>query len=120
MANRRLFKLRLDPERLTEVREHFDGLEDRRETFERGLELEGMNGETAWLDAAEPALYYLHEESDEYPKDVDPDEMDEALAALSEDHHGFFETVAAPGHDHPEDLTEFERLFSVSARDQVE
>lgn len=120
MSNRRLFKLRLDPDRLPTVSAHFDDLEAQRETFEHGLALEGMNAETAWLDESEPALYYLHEESDAYPRDVDPDDMDEALTALSQAHHSFFETVAAPGVDHPDDLLELDRVFSASAREQRE
>lgn len=120
MPNRRLFKLRLDPDRLPAVRAYFEDLEAQRETFERGLALEGMNAETAWLDESEPALYYLHEESDAYPRDVEPDDMDEALTALSQEHHGFFGTVAAPGVDHPDDLIELDRLFSASAREQLE
>lgn len=120
MANRRLFKLPIDPERTEAVRTYFADLEDRRETFERGLALERMNAETAWLDESEPALYYLHEEHNEYPADVDETDMDEQLRELSTDHHEFFNTVVAPDHEHPEDLIEFERLFSASARDRIE
>ncbi len=120
MADRRLFKLPIDPERTEAVRTYFADLEDRRETFERGLALEKMNAETAWLDESEPALYYLHEEHDEYPADVDETDMDEQLRELSTDHHEFFNTVVAPDHEHPEDLIEFERLFSASARDRIE
>jgi len=120
MANRRLFKLPLDPGGVDAVREHFRTLENRRETFERGLALEKMNAETAWLDEAEPALYYLHEEHEEYPADINESEMDERLQELSTDHHEFFSAVVAPDHEHPEDLIEFERLFSASVRDRIE
>jgi hypothetical protein len=72
MTATRLFKLPVDPERVDSVREYFTQLEDRRETFERGLALEKMNAEAAWLDEREPALYYLHEESDSYPVTADP------------------------------------------------
>jgi hypothetical protein len=116
-----LFKLPLDPDKVDDVREYFGQLEDRRETFERGLALEKMNAEAAWLDETEPALYYLHEESDEYPTDIElADIDDEAIVELSQEHHEFFDEVAAPDHDHPDDLTEFEELFYASARDRIE
>jgi|APHM01.1.fsa_nt_gi hypothetical protein len=114
MATRRLFKLPLDPDSIDDVRAHFDSLEDRHALVERGLALEGMNAKTAWLDEREPALYYLHEESKTYPADVDESDIDEELQELSNEHHGFFQQVVAPGHEHPDDLVEFERLFSAS------
>jgi|GEM_PF-2487963 hypothetical protein len=119
MTNRHLFKLPLDPERIGAVREHLAELEDRRETFERGLALGKMNAETAWLDETEPALCCLHEEHDDYSADVEAGKLDDQLQELSADHHAFFRTVAAPDHDRPEGLVEFERLFSVSARDRI-
>jgi len=121
MATNRLFKLPLDPDSIDDVRAHFEGLDDRRETFERGLAIERMNAETAWLDEAEPALYYLHDESEAYPAEVERSDIeDEAVLELSAEHHGFFQEVAAEGHDHPEDLTEFEQLFHASARDRID
>jgi hypothetical protein len=121
MPTTTLFKLPLDPDKIDDVREHFSQLDDRRETFERGLALEKMNAEAAWLDESEPALYYLHEESDEYPADIESEDIeDEAILELSQNHHGFFERVAAPDHDHPDDLTEFEELFYAAARDRIE
>jgi hypothetical protein len=120
MAANRLFKLPLDPEKLDAVRDHFASLEDRRETVERGLALERMNAETAWLDEAEPALYYLHDESEEYPPAIDLEDVeDEALLELSATHHAFFQEVAAADHDHPDDLEPFEELFHASARDRI-
>lgn len=121
MPTNRLFRLPLDPDRVEDVRAHFEELDDRRDTFERGLALEEMNAETAWLDEDEHALYYLHEEGDEYPPDVDLDDVDdEALLALSAEHRDFFDDVAADGHDHPDDLTEFEELFHATARDRLD
>ena len=120
MAHRRLHKLPLDPDSIEDVRTHFDRLEDRRTLFERGLTVEGMNTETAWIDEEEPALYYLHEEGENYPADVDESDIDEDLQELSADHHGFFKRVIAPGHEHPDDLIEFERLFSASAQNHNE
>lgn len=120
MPTTRLFKLPLDPDTLDDVRAHFDHLEDRRDTFERGLALEKMNAEAAWIDTDEPALYYLHEESDGYPADIDQSDVDdETLMELSAEHHQFFQQVAADGHDHPDDLHEFEALFEASARDRI-
>jgi hypothetical protein len=121
MPSNRLFKLPIDPTKIEQVREHFDRLEDRRETFRRGLALEKMNAETAWLDEEEPALYYLHDESDGYPADIETDDIDdEAVLRLSSEHHDFFEEVVAEGHDHPEDLSEFDELFHASARDRIQ
>jgi hypothetical protein len=117
MPASRLYKLPLDPDRVEEVRSYFEALEGRRETFERGLAVENMRAETAWLDTEEPALYYLHDEGEGYPADVDVEDLDEDLRKLSAEHHGFFETVAAEGHDHPEDLREFEELFHARASD---
>jgi hypothetical protein len=115
MVQRQLFKLPLDSSSIEDVRDYFGHLEERRETFERGLAIENMNAEVAWLDDDEPALYYLHEEGDEYPADVDEADLDEELQELSSEHHAFFKNVIASGHDHPDDLIEFERLFSASA-----
>lgn len=120
MARRRLFKLPLAVDSIDGVREHFEWLDERRETFERGLALENMNAETAWLDEDEPALYYLHEEGEDYPGDIDESDLDEQLEELSAAHHGFFTEVIAPGHDHPDDLIEFERLFTGVAREHRE
>lgn len=121
MPSHHLFKLPLDPDSIDAVRAHFDRLDDQRETFERGLAVEKMNAETAWLDEAEPALYYLHEESDDYPPDIERSDVeDDAVLELSAQHHGFFQQVAADGHDHPDDLVEFEQLFSASARDRID
>ncbi|MFB6073177.1 MAG: hypothetical protein ABEJ88_09440 [Halobacterium sp.] len=118
MPNYRLFRLPLNPERIDAVREHFDHLDERREAFERGLALENMNAEAAWLDEDAPALYYLHEEGDDYPADIEPEDInDPAVLELSQTHHGFFEEVAAEGHDHPDDLEELPSLFAASARD---
>jgi hypothetical protein len=119
MPEFRLFKLPLDPDRLDDVHDHFETLEDERETFERGLALEHMNAEAAWLDDDEPALYYLHEEGDDYPADVDQGDIDDpALLELSKTHHGFFQEVAAEGVEHPEDLEEIENLFGATARNE--
>jgi hypothetical protein len=121
MSSSRLFKLPVDPDEVERVREHFSQLEERRETFEQGLALEKMNAETAWLDEAEPALYYLHDESEAYPADIERSDVeDETILELSADHHGFFQEVAAEGTDHPDDLIEFEELFHASARDRIE
>lgn len=118
MPNYRLFKLPLAPDSIDDVREHFDSLADDRETFERGLALENMNAEAAWLDDDAPALYYLHEEGDDYPADIDVEAIDDPeVLELSETHHGFFSEVAAADVDHPEDLVEFESLFAAAARD---
>lgn len=117
MGAYRLFKLPLDPDSIDDVRAHFDNLQDRREVFERGLAMENMNAEAAWLDESAPALYYLHEEGDDYPADIDESDVDDAVLALSADHHDFFGRVAADGHDHPDDLHEFEALFSATASD---
>lgn len=120
MSSNRLFKLPLDAAEIDRVREYFARLEERRETFERGLELEGMNAETAWLDETEPALYYLHDEGAGYPADVDVDDIDdEAVVELSAEHSEFFREVAAEGYGDPEDLLEFEELFHASARDRL-
>jgi hypothetical protein len=117
MANYRLLKLPLDPSSLDDVRAHFDHLDDERETFERGLDVEGMNAEAAWLDERSPALYYLHEEGADYPADVDPDDVDDpAVWRLSRTHREFFKEVAAEDVDHPGDLVEFEPLFAASVR----
>jgi len=120
MVRRQLFKLPLDSGSVDDVRGHFEHLEERRETFERGLALENMNAEAAWLDEDEPALYYLHEEDDDYPADVDESDLDEELQEVSSEHHGFFQDVIAPGHEHPDDLIKFERLFSASANTRNE
>jgi hypothetical protein len=121
MAAHRLFKLPLDPDSVDDVRAYFEDLDDRRDTFERGLAIEKMNAETAWLDEAEPALYYLHDESEAYPADVERGDIDdESVLELSAEHHSFFGEVAADGHDHPDDLTEFELLFHASARDRID
>lgn len=117
MANYRLFKLDLDPDRLDEVRAHFDHLEDEREIFERGLAMENMNAEAAWLNEDDPALLYLHEEGANYPPEIDPEDIDDPdVMELSETHHKFFQEVAAENIDHPEDLVEIEPLFAASAR----
>lgn len=117
MANYRLFKLALDPGSLDEVRAHFDHLAEKRETFERGLAMENMNAEAAWLDEEAPALYYLHEEGANYPADLDPEDVDDpAVMEMSETHHGFFHEVTPEDVDHPEDLVEIEPLFAASAR----
>jgi hypothetical protein len=118
MTSYRLFKLALDPDRVDDVRAHFDYLDDQRETFERGLATENMNAEAAWLDEEGPTLYYLHEEGPDYPPDLEADDIDDpALVELSEMHHAFFQKVAAEDVDHPEDLVEFEPLFAASARE---
>jgi hypothetical protein len=120
MPSNKLFKLPIDPTETERVREYFNSLEDRRETFERGLAIEKMNAETAWLDEEEPALYYLHDESDGYPADVGVDDIDDdAVLELSSEHRNFFEKVAAEGHEHPDDLVEFDELFHASARDRI-
>ncbi|WP_255150143.1 hypothetical protein [Halorarius halobius] len=119
MTRFRLFKLALDPDSLADVRAHFDHLAEKQDAFERGLALENMNAEAAWLDEEAPALYYLHEESEDYPADIDPEDVDDPeVMELSETHHGFFQAVAADGVDHPDDLVEFESLFAASARDR--
>jgi len=121
MSQNRLYKLRLDPDRLDRVRSYFEDLENSRETFERGLALEKMNAETAWLDEAEPALYYLHDESAAYPPDLDAGDIDDSeVLELGQAHQRFFQEVAAEDHDHPDDLTELELLFHASARDRIE
>jgi hypothetical protein len=85
------------------------------------LALEKMNAETAWLDEDEPALYYLHDESEAYPADIEQEDVeDETILELAAEHQRFFAEVAAEGHDHPEDLEEFEQLFHASARDRIE
>lgn len=118
MASYRLLKLTLDPSSLDDVRAHFDRLDSERETFERGLDIENMNAEAAWLDEDTPALYYLQEEGADYPADVAPDDIDDPeVLQLSRTHHEFFQEVAAEDVDHPEDLVEFESLFAASARD---
>jgi len=121
MSSNRLFKLPIDPTKVDHVRDYFNRLEDRRETFERGLALEAMNAETAWLDEEEPALYYLHDEGEGYPAEIDTDDIeDEAILRLSDDHQDFFEEVVAEGYDHPDDLAEFDELFHASARDRIQ
>jgi hypothetical protein len=121
MSSFRLFKLPVDPDEVERVREHFEELDDRRETFERGLALEKMNAEAAWFDEAAPALYYLHEESEEYPPDIEPTDIDdESLLELSEQHHRFFQEVAAQEYDGREDLLEFDELFHATARDRID
>jgi len=118
MPNYRLFRLPLNPARVDAVRDHFDALHEQRGTFEAGLELENMNAEAAWLDDDAPALYYLHEEGDDYPADIELDDVeDPSIIELSENHHGLFAEVAAEDHDHPEDLEELEALFAASVRD---
>jgi hypothetical protein len=100
------------------VYDHFEYLDAERDAFERGLALENMNAEAAWLDEDAPALYYLHEEGDDYPADIEQEDIDDpAVMELSQTHHGFFQTVAADGHDHPDDLEEFESLFAATASD---
>lgn len=121
MSQNRLHKLPLDPDRLDRVRSYFEDLEDNRETFERGLALEKMNAETAWLDEEGPALYYLHDESAAYPADLEADDVDDqGILELGQAHQQFFQEVAADGYDHPEDLEELEPLFHASARDRIE
>ncbi|MFT4890617.1 MAG: hypothetical protein ACI9YT_001535 [Halobacteriales archaeon] len=121
MSSDRLFKLPLDPDSIDDVRSHSDRLEEQRGTFERGLAIEKMNAETAWLDEDEPALYYLHDESEDYPADVEKDDTDdEAVLALSAEHHEMFQKVAREGYSHPDDLVEFEMLFRASARDRID
>lgn len=118
MARYRLLKLTLDPSSLDDVRAHFEYLDNERETFKRGLDMENMNAEAVWLDEDTPALYYLHEEGADYPADIDPDDIDDpAVLQLSRTHHEFFQEVAAEDVDHPDDLVEFEPLFAASARD---
>ena len=115
MSRTRLFRLPLDPDEVDRVREYFETLETDRETFERGLALEGMNAEAAWLDESQPALYYMHDEGETYPREIDPESLDERLRAVSERQSEFFRTVAAGEFEGREDLTELTELFAASA-----
>lgn len=70
---------------------------------------------------SENRLYYLHDESEDYPADIEQDDIeDQSILELSADHHSFFSEVVADGHDHPDDLVEFEMLFHASARDRID
>jgi len=115
VSQTRLFRLPLDPGKLDYVRAYFDDLEQERETFERGLAVEGMDTEAAWLDETEPALYYMHDEGESHPVDIDPETVDDAVLAMGERHSEFFRTVAAETFESREDLTELTELFAASA-----
>jgi hypothetical protein len=59
-------------------------------------------------------------ESDSYSADIGPADIeDESVLELSEEHHSFFEEVAAESYEDRDDLTEFEELFHASARDRI-
>ena len=74
-----------------------------------------MDTEAAWLDETEPALYYMHDEGESHPVDIDPETVDDAVLAMGEQHSEFFRTVAAETFESREDLTELTELFAASA-----
>jgi len=114
----KLFRLRVDPDAVGRVREHFDDLADRRETFRRGLEMENVYGEAAWLEETPegPVVYYYQETADDHPpEDLSLEDVDdEAVVELAEEHAAFWEAVAAEGAD----LEGFEPLFFASTLDR--
>jgi hypothetical protein len=118
MVQPKLFRLRVDPDAVDRVREHFDELDDRRETFRRGLAMENVYDEAAWLETAGdgPVVYYYQETGEDHPPaDLSLDDVeDEGVVELAEDHATFWEEVAAEGAD----LTSFEPLFFASTLDR--
>lgn len=120
MVNPMLYKLRIGSEETDTVRKHFESMSEQSNVFQRGLEIEGMHTEAAWLheDDEGPVLYYYEEASDDYPPDdlALEDINDEAVVALSKEHHGIWEQVAAQ----EAELVEFEELFFVSTLEHEE
>lgn len=90
-----LYRLRIDPEKVDAVRDHFDSLDGRRDVFERGLDLKNMHTEAAWLHESDdgPVLYYYEEASDDYPpEDLDLADVDDP-ELLELDHLFFASTL---------------------------
>ncbi|WP_158057649.1 DUF6176 family protein [Halorussus halophilus] len=119
MVEPMLYALPIDPEKVGRLREYFEALSDETDLFERGLELEGMFSEAAWLDDSgdDPTLYYYMEASDDYPPDMDLSDIeDDELVELNREHQLLFETVCTEGAE----LRELDQLFFASTLDRNE
>ncbi|MEZ3116699.1 DUF6176 family protein [Halobaculum sp. MBLA0147] len=112
---------RVDPEALDTLREHFDSLTDRTTLFERGLAAENVRTEAAFLghDADGPVLYYYTERGDDYPPDLDPDDVADEILELGAEHEAALEAACTePARDEEGELRTLERLFFASAVDE--
>lgn len=118
-----LSKRRVDPEKLDVLRAHFEAMQERSETFERGLALESVFTEAAFLreDDDGPVLYYYMEAGDDYPPDIDVEDIDDAVLELSAEHGTVMEEVCVePARDEDGELNRFETLFFASTLDREE
>lgn len=111
-----LSRRRVDPEKVSLLRDHFDSLATEREVVERALDAEGHHTEAAFLreadDGDDPVLYYYVERAED--PDV-PDEFDDAVRELGERHAAALaEACVEPARDEDGDLRRFETLFFAS------
>jgi hypothetical protein len=119
-----LSKRRVDPDEVDRLREYFDSLDDRRAAFERGLNIENVHTEAAFLqeEDGEPVLYYYMERGEEYPPDVDREDIDDpAVLELSRDHAELLNDVCTePARDDDGSLRGLETLFFASTVEREE
>jgi hypothetical protein len=118
MVDAVLSSRRVDPEKVTLLREHFESLAADRELVERALDAEGRHAEAAFLRETEdgPVLYYYTERAED--PDV-PEEFDEAVRELGERHAAALEDACVePARDEDGDLRRFETLFFASPLDR--
>lgn len=122
MVDAVLSKRRVDPEKVDRLREYFDSLADRTDIFERGLELEDVHTEAAFLRETDdgPVLYYYMEQGPDYPPDLDREDIeDEAVLELVEEHQVVLEDVCVePARDETGELKRFDTLFFASTLDR--
>lgn len=118
MTDAILSKRRVAPEKVDKLRDWFTEAEQRSETFERGLELENVFTEAAFLaeEGDGPVLYYYMEAGDDYPpEDIDLSEFPEELKDVVQKHRTVLEDVCVE--DAREDdgsLKRFETLMFAS------
>jgi hypothetical protein len=122
MVDAVLSKRRVDPEKVDRLREYFDSLADRQEVFERGLDIENVRAEAAFLRTDEngPVLYYYMERGEDHPPDIEPEEIeDEAVLELAAEHEAALEDACVESaRDEDGDLRQFETLFFASSVDR--
>ncbi|WP_135535939.1 DUF6176 family protein [Halostella pelagica] len=122
MVDAILSKRRVDPEKVDQLRDYFDSLDDRQELFERGLDLEEVYTEAAFLqdDGEGPVLYYYIEQSDDFPPELDREDIDDQdLLELSAEHEAVLNEVCLePARNGDEERNRFETLFFASTIDR--
>lgn len=120
MTDPLLSKRRVDPEKVDRLRAHFEALSEDRDLVERSLEIENVVTEAAFLreDADGPVLYYYMERGDEYPPDLDPEELPDAVLELGTEHEKVLDDVCLESPRNADgDLESFETLFYASTLD---